>query len=152
MRGNAKAVWQSPPRLRTIQDCPKDLPTLLRQAVRAANRLRRGRRFLVVMTGSVGATQWGRKPHVRHEATRVHHPAGRCGGDVALVRAQQPQRMRRIGVPMLYEESDPVGQGRATAFRQSLESSGGRSVAILKSISTGGWVTLIGYVPPQCNC
>jgi hypothetical protein len=62
MLGNAKAVRQSPPRLRTIQDCLKDLPATLRQAVRAANRLRRGRRLLVVMTGSVDATRPGREP------------------------------------------------------------------------------------------
>jgi hypothetical protein len=36
-------------------------------------------------------------------------------------RAQQPERMRRIGVLMLYPESDPQGQLRATAFRQGLE-------------------------------
>jgi putative ABC transport system substrate-binding protein len=33
-------------------------------------------------------------------------------------RAQQPERMRRIGVLMLYPENDPAGQLRATAFRQ----------------------------------
>ena len=32
-------------------------------------------------------------------------------------RAQQPERMRRIGVLMLYPENDPEGQLRATAFR-----------------------------------
>jgi putative ABC transport system substrate-binding protein len=35
--------------------------------------------------------------------------------------AQQAERMRRIGVLMLYPESDPQGQLRATAFRQGLE-------------------------------
>jgi hypothetical protein len=48
-------------------------------------------------------------------------------------RAQQPERMRRIGVLMLYEESDPAGQGRAMAFRQGLETLGwtiGRNVRI----------------------
>jgi ABC-type uncharacterized transport system substrate-binding protein len=39
-------------------------------------------------------------------------------------RAQQPQRMRRIGVLMLYPENDPEGQLRATAFRQRLEKLG----------------------------
>jgi hypothetical protein len=38
MLGNAKAVRQSPPRLRTIQ-LSKNLPAALQQAVRAANRL-----------------------------------------------------------------------------------------------------------------
>jgi putative ABC transport system substrate-binding protein len=36
-------------------------------------------------------------------------------------RAQQPDRVRRIGVLMLYVENDPAGQLRATAFRQTLE-------------------------------
>ena len=32
-------------------------------------------------------------------------------------RAQQGERMRRIGVLMLYPENDPQGQLRATSFR-----------------------------------
>jgi putative tryptophan/tyrosine transport system substrate-binding protein len=47
-------------------------------------------------------------------------------------RAQQ-ERMRRIGVLMLYPESDPEGQLRATAFRQGLQKLGwvvGRNVQI----------------------
>ena len=39
-------------------------------------------------------------------------------------RAQQPERMRRIGVLMLYPENDPEGQLRATAFRQGLQKLG----------------------------
>src|SRR5262245_56301867 len=48
-------------------------------------------------------------------------------------RAQQAERMRRIGVLMVYEESDPEGQVRAVAFRQTLEKLGwteGRNVRI----------------------
>jgi len=48
-------------------------------------------------------------------------------------RAQQGERMRRIGVLMLYPESDPQGQLRAMAFRQVLEKLGwtvGRNVQI----------------------
>jgi len=48
-------------------------------------------------------------------------------------RAQQPERMRRIGVLMLYPENDPAGQLRATAFRQGLQKLGwvvGRNVQI----------------------
>src|SRR6516165_9959127 len=48
-------------------------------------------------------------------------------------RAQQGDRMRRIGVLMLYPENDPQGQLRATAFRQGLEKLGwivGRNVQI----------------------
>ena len=48
-------------------------------------------------------------------------------------RAQQPEPMRRIGVLMLYPETDPEGQLRATAFRQGLQKLGwivGRNVQI----------------------
>ena len=47
--------------------------------------------------------------------------------------AQQLERMRRIGVLMLYPENDPEGQLRATAFRQGLQKLGwvvGRNVQI----------------------
>ena len=49
-------------------------------------------------------------------------------------RAQQSDQVRRIGVLMLYAESDPVGQGRAAAFRQNLEKLGwtvGRNLQIV---------------------
>jgi putative tryptophan/tyrosine transport system substrate-binding protein len=48
-------------------------------------------------------------------------------------RAQQREKMRRIGVLMLYPENDPQGQLRATSFRQGLEKLGwfvGRNVQI----------------------
>jgi putative ABC transport system substrate-binding protein len=48
-------------------------------------------------------------------------------------RAQQTERMRRIGVLMLYPENDPQGQLRAAAFRQGLQTLGwvtGRNVQI----------------------
>jgi putative ABC transport system substrate-binding protein len=38
--------------------------------------------------------------------------------------AQQPNRMRRVGVVILYPENDPQGQLRATAFRGELEKAG----------------------------
>jgi putative tryptophan/tyrosine transport system substrate-binding protein len=47
--------------------------------------------------------------------------------------AQQGERVRRVGVLMLYPENDPAGQLRATAFRQGLEKLGwtvGRNVQI----------------------
>jgi putative ABC transport system substrate-binding protein len=40
------------------------------------------------------------------------------------VRAKQTERMRRIGVLMLYPENDTAGQVRAAAFRQMLEKLG----------------------------
>ena len=48
-------------------------------------------------------------------------------------RAQQPDRMRRIGVLMAYAESDPEGQARLAAFLQELQQLGwveGRGVRI----------------------
>jgi len=39
-------------------------------------------------------------------------------------RAQQPERMRRVGVVMGYAESDPNGQLQVTAFRQQLRKLG----------------------------
>jgi putative ABC transport system substrate-binding protein len=48
-------------------------------------------------------------------------------------RAQQPSRLRRVAVLMLYAEKDPEGQARARAFRQGLESQGwvlGKTIAI----------------------
>ena len=67
-------------------------------------------------------------------------------------RAQQPERVRRIGVLMGYPENDPAGQLRATAFRQELEKLGwvvGRNVQI-----DFHWAraTRTGYDPPLRTC
>jgi putative ABC transport system substrate-binding protein len=48
-------------------------------------------------------------------------------------RAQQPERMRRIGVLMTYDESDPEGQSLVAAFREGLQKLGwaeGRNIQI----------------------
>ncbi len=60
-------------------------------------------------------------------------------------RAQQSERVRRIGVLMLYPEDDPAGQVRAAAFRQRLERLGwtiGRDLQIDFHWGTGdtGWI------------
>src|SRR5579871_4644048 len=58
------------------------------------------------------------------------------GGAVAwpiAAGAQQPERMRRIGVLMLYPEDDSEGQLRATAFQQGLQKLGwsvGRNIHV----------------------
>jgi len=39
-------------------------------------------------------------------------------------RAQQPQRVRRIGVMITNAESDPEGQARIIAFRKALQELG----------------------------
>jgi putative tryptophan/tyrosine transport system substrate-binding protein len=66
--------------------------------------------------------------------------------------AQQPERMRRIGVLILYPENDPEGQLRAKAFRQGLEKFGwvaGRNIQI---DFQWGWVTPIGYDQSPLSC
>ncbi len=55
--------------------------------------------------------------------------------------AQQPDRMRRIGVLTAYAESDPEGQSRVAAFRQGLQKLGwaeGRNVRIDTRWATAG--------------
>src|SRR5262245_38283081 len=50
-----------------------------------------------------------------------------------LARAQQGERMRRVGVLMAYAESDPEGQGRVETFLRALQQLGwtnGRNVRI----------------------
>jgi putative ABC transport system substrate-binding protein len=50
-----------------------------------------------------------------------------------MARAQQPERMRRIGVVMAYAGSDPNGQVQVAAFRQALQKLGwieGRNIQI----------------------
>jgi putative tryptophan/tyrosine transport system substrate-binding protein len=48
-------------------------------------------------------------------------------------RGQQPDRMRRIGVLVPYDEGDPENKARLTSFRQGIEKRGwseGRNVRI----------------------
>jgi len=55
-------------------------------------------------------------------------------------RAQQPERMRRIGVLMPFAEDHPVGQARLAAFLQGLQQSGwtdGRNLRIEYRWSAG---------------
>jgi putative ABC transport system substrate-binding protein len=52
---------------------------------------------------------------------------GVLGGAAVLplaARAQQPNRMRRIGLLMVHRESDPEFKNYLNAFRQGLESLG----------------------------
>jgi ABC-type uncharacterized transport system substrate-binding protein len=59
------------------------------------------------------------------ETARVHYAAWRCGGSVPLTaRAQQPERMRRIGVLLNITADDPESQARLAAFAQGLQSLG----------------------------
>ena len=61
----------------------------------------------------------------RMKTARVHHAARRRGGAWPLAaRAQQPERMRRIGVLVPYAENDPEAKARFAAFLQGLQQSG----------------------------
>ena len=70
------------------------------------------------------------------------------GGAAALpviAQAQQAERMRRVGVLMLYVENDPEGQVRANAFRHALEKLGwtiGRNLQIDYhwGVGYGDWI------------
>src|SRR2546428_13028720 len=65
--------------------------------------------------------------------------------------AEQRERMRRIGVLMLYPENDPAGQLRAKAFRQGLEKLGGaagRGVQIAFHLGVGDPAWLPSRAPP----
>jgi len=56
-----------------------------------------------------------------------------AAGSAKVALAQQAEKLRRIGVLMLYPENDPAGQVRAAAFRQGLEALGwkiGRNVLV----------------------
>ena len=53
------------------------------------------------------------------------------------VRAQQLDRMRRIGVLMGFAESDREGQAFVAAFREGLQNLGGRRVATFGSTIAG---------------
>jgi putative ABC transport system substrate-binding protein len=60
-------------------------------------------------------------------------------------RAQRSERIRRVGVLMLYVENDPEGQVRANAFRQELEKLGWTSNSKLKfdyrwGVGDGDWI------------
>ena len=66
------------------------------------------------------------------------------------VRAQQSERVRRIGVLMAFAESDPQAQAGITALRQQLNQFGwtdGRNIIIDQRLATGpdqmhGFVTI----------
>ena len=62
--------------------------------------------------------------------------------------AQQPSRLRRITVLMLYPEKDPEGQARARAFREGFESLGwtpGKNVALdfIWSVFDADWTRVV---------
>ena len=74
------------------------------------------------------------EPEDNNEAARVHHASRRRGGAWPLAaRAQQPERMRRIGVLLPAAADDAEYQTRVAAFLQGLQQLGwtiGRNVRI----------------------
>ena len=64
------------------------------------------------------------------------------GGAAAMwpvaARAQQTERMRRIGVLMGYAEGDVEGQSYLAAFREGLRKPGGRTAVTSGSTIEGG--------------
>src|SRR5215831_8261783 len=99
---------ERPNRFRTIQVCPKDLPIPLRHLERAVDR--------------------PAAPKVRERPTsgmRRREFISLLGGVAAAwplaARAQQLERMRRIGVLMTTAADDPEGQARIAAFLQGLQ-------------------------------
>ena len=67
--------------------------------------------------------------------------------------AEQPERLRRIGVLMLYPENDPRKDRSAPLHSGRVsKSSAGSWAAIFKSIFNGDWVMPIGYDRPPRSC
>ena len=67
-------------------------------------------------------------------------------------RAQQPDRVRRIGVLMLYPENDLKGNSAPRRSGRGSRSSAGRAAVISRLITFGVRVTSIGYDPPPRSC
>jgi putative tryptophan/tyrosine transport system substrate-binding protein len=61
-----------------------------------------------------------------------------------VARAQQPQRMRRIGVLMSLAADDSEAQSRLTAFAQGLQEAAGARAATSAQNTAGAEATPIG--------
>ncbi len=66
-------------------------------------------------------------------------------------RAQQPARIRRIGVLSAFAESDPEAQGNVTAFRQALKSWDGQTAATCELTTAGAAPMLSEYGPMRSS-
>src|SRR5262249_17187387 len=94
---------------------------------------------------------FGRK-HRRHRAVKRRDFVTLLGGAAAAwplaARAQQPNRMRRIGVLTPYPAAAPEGHARLTAFAQALQQSGwavGQNVQIDYRLGDGKPATMRKY-------
>ena len=68
----------------------------------------------------------GSEPRGINEASRVHHSSWRRAAWPIAVRAQQPDRMRRLGVLMAVAESDADVRKGIALFQQRLQELGWR--------------------------
>src|SRR5262249_49994933 len=81
--------------------------------------------------------------HGRHQAVKRRAFITLLGGAAAWsvsARAQQPDRMRRIGILMSVAADDPIGRARFTAFQKGLQQLGwddGRNVRLETRWSEG---------------
>ena len=66
-------------------------------------------------------------------------------------RAQQGERMRRIGVLMTLAAGDPEGQARVAAFAQGLQQLGWTTVATCGSTSAGPQATPTTFADTRRN-
>jgi len=122
---------QGPPPFRTIKGRPKDLPATLRHAERAADQ----------PLGSVGASHsWaGARPMFDMKRREFMILLGGAAAWPLAARAQQPDRVRRVGVLMGIAD-DPEGQARVMVFKQALHALGwteGRNVQFIYRWSAG---------------
>ena len=77
--------------------------------------------------------------------------AGSAAAWPRAARAQQPERVRRIGVLMQIGADDPEAPALVGAFSQGLAESGGSSAAMRGSIIDGLKATLRPLAPTRRN-
>jgi len=73
-------------------------------------------------------------------------------GWLLAARAQQPDRVRRVGVLMNLAVGDPEGEARIAAFVQALQRLGWSDGATFGSTTAGQLATLVGLRDTPRNC
>src|SRR5215813_9170071 len=132
-RGHRGHSQKLSPRFRTIQICPKDLLPTAREALACGRPAARVRRLMVVTPGRERPMSEIR----RREFISLLGAAATAWPRAA--RAQQPDRVRRVGVLMGIAD-DLEGQARIAVFRQALQALGwteGRNIQLIYRWSAG---------------